>query len=240
MTTILDILSDIAHRPFVLPTGNWRNYQEWNNALFLHWKVPYEDLRACVPESLELDSFEGEYYISLVAFQMQKIRPKGLPAVSFVSDFEEINLRTYINNDGKTGVYFLNIEAEKYLSALIARKMSGLPYEKSAILRIGNKFNSKNELKKFHLDAEFEIKEKLESKTDLDRWLTERYCLYLENGRKMYRYDVHHKEWEIKNVEIKQLNLSYALKNNYLINGQPDLIHYSEGVKVLAWSKVRI
>lgn len=240
MSAIPNLLSEIHHRPFALPTGSWQYYQEWNNALFLHWKIPFDELRKSVPERLELDTFEGEAYISLVAFQMQKIRPKHLPAVKFISDFEEINLRTYVINDGKAGVYFLNIEAEKYLSAFVARKLSGLPYEKSNIFRKGNRFSSQNTFKKFHLEAEFEAKEKLETKTGLDHWLTERYCLYLEDRNQLFRFDIHHKEWEIRNVEIKKLSLSYELKNNYLINSHPDLIHYSEGVKVLAWSKVRI
>ena len=42
---------------------------------------------------------------------MEQIRPRYLPAVSLVSDFHEINLRTYIDNDERKGVYFLNIEA---------------------------------------------------------------------------------------------------------------------------------
>lgn len=240
MSAIPNLLSEIHHRPFALPTGSWQYYQEWNKALFLHWKIPFDELRKSVPERLELDTFESEAYISLVAFQMQKIRPKHLPAVKFISDFEEINLRTYVINDGKAGVYFLNIEAEKYLSAFVAKKLSGLPYEKSNIFRKGNRFSSQNTFKKFHLEAEFEAKEKLQTKTGLDHWLTERYCLYLEDRNQLFRFDIHHKEWEIRNVEIKKLSLSYELKNNYLINSHPDLIHYSEGVKVLAWSKVRI
>lgn len=240
MSPIPNLLSDTKHRPFELPKGGWQYYQEWNNALFLHWKMPFDELRKCVPENLKLDTFEGEAYISLVAFQMQKIRPKHLPAVKFISDFEEINLRTYVVNDGKAGVYFLNIEAEKYLSAFVARKLSGLPYEKSNILRKGNRFTSQNKIKNFYLEAEFDIKDKLNNKIDLDRWLTERYCLYLDEKNQLFRFDIHHKEWEIRNVEIKKLNLSYELKNNYLINSHPDLIHYSEGVQVLAWRKVGI
>lgn len=240
MSVIFDLLSDIKHRPYSLPTGQWQYYQEWNNALFLHWKIPYDELRKAVPARLELDTFEGEVYISLVAFQMQKIRPKHLPAVKFISDFEEINLRTYVINDGKAGVYFINIEAEKYLSAFIARKLSGLPYEKSNILRKGNRFTSKNQLKKFHLEAEFNIQNKLESKTELDHFLTERYCLYLEDRNQLFRFDIHHKEWEIKNVEMKKLNLSYQLADNFRIETHSDLIHYSDGVKVVAWRKVRI
>lgn len=59
------------------------------------------------------------------------------------------------------------------------------------------------------MDTEFEVKNPLAEKTAWDRWLTERYCLYLDKKEAIYRYDIHHKEWEIKRVELKRLNLNY-------------------------------
>lgn len=240
MTDISKILSDISHRPFELPIGKWKYYQEWNNALFLHWTIPFDALRQFVPKNLTIDSFDGSYYVSLVAFTMQKIRPKNLPAVRFISDFHEINLRTYIDKDNKKGVYFLNIEAEKYLSSFIARSLSGLPYEKSNINRSNKSYTSTNAIKNLYLDIEFEIKNNPQQKTDLDRWLTERYCLYLDNKEKIFRYDVHHKEWVLKNVETKRLNLNYKIGDTNLADRQPDLTHYSDGVKVISWQRQKV
>ena len=101
MTKISDILADTSHRPFELPAGEWKYYQEWNCALFLHWTIPFEILRKFVPDQLHIDSYEGKCYVSLVAFTMEKMRPKYLPAIQLLSDFHEINLRTYIDNDNK-------------------------------------------------------------------------------------------------------------------------------------------
>ncbi len=239
MTNIDDIISNISHRPFALPVGQWSYYQEWNKVVFLHWTVPYDTLRKYVPKNLHIDRFENKCYISLVAFTMQKIRPRILPSISFISDFAEINLRTYINNNNKQGVYFLNIEAEKEISVFIAKLLSGLPYEKANINRTDRKFTSTNTKKKFHLDTEFEIHNEVENKTKLDKWLTERYCLYLNKDNKLYHYDIHHKEWKIKNIEIKKLNLDYKFGNINLTD-KPNLIHYSEGVKVLAWGRQKV
>lgn len=239
MTEINKILLETKHRPFNYPKENWTYYQEWNNALFLHWKIPVEIIRKLVPEKLNIDTFDGFAYVSLVAFTMQKIRPKNLPAIKFISDFDEINLRTYIDNDNKKGVYFLNIEAEKYLSTFIAKKLSGLPYEKSNIQRTNKTYKSINITKDYYLDLEFEIKNKLTEKTNLDNWLTERYCLYLDKEEKIYRYEIHHKEWELKEVELNRLNLKYKIGELNLTN-KPDYTHYSEGVKVIAWKRTEI
>jgi uncharacterized protein len=233
------ILSDTKHRPFEYPTGNWTYYQEWNNALFLHWKVPFHSLRKLVPQQLNLDTFDGVVYVSLVAFTMQKVRPRNLPPIKFISDFDEINVRTYIDNDNKKGVYFLSIEAGNQLSAVLAKTLSGLPYKKSNIQRTDRNYKSNNIRKDFYLDTEFEVKEHRTEKTTLDKWLTERYCLYLDNDEIVYRYDIHHKEWEIKNIDIKKLNLNYRI-DDINLTSKPDLTHYSDGVKVVAWPRTKI
>lgn len=240
MSTIQEILHNVSHRPFEMPKGSWVYYQEWNRALFFHWVVPYELLRTRVPSSLNLDTFKGNYYISLVAFTMEKIRPKFLPSIGFISNFDEINVRTYIDNDNKKGVYFLTIEAGKAISAFVAKTISGLTYEKANMTRTETTYESNNPKKGFRLETEFEIQEELTEKTDLDNWLTERYCLYLDEGNELYRYDIHHKAWDLKNVAIKSLTTNYKIGEIDLADRKPDLAQYSEGIKVVAWKREKL
>lgn len=239
--TISDTLNSISHRPWMLPSGRWSYYQEWNDALFLHYLVPEKLLNPLIPKGLELDLFEGKAWVSVVAFRMENIRPRGLPAISLVSTFFEINVRTYVSKGKKSGVYFLNIEAQKALSAFISRQLSGLPYEKSRITSSGinniRVFDSLNFSKDFSLEAHFEIGRKKYFKTTLDVWLTERYSLYLEQKGKLYRYEIHHAEWEITEVFLKRLGVRYKIGQLEIGAAQPDLVHYSSGVKVLAWKR---
>lgn len=67
-----------------------------------------------VPHDLEIDLFEGKPWVYLVAFTMEKIRPKYLPSFPPISDFDEINIRTYVKKDNKAGVYFLSINPLHY------------------------------------------------------------------------------------------------------------------------------
>ncbi len=239
MTDIDTLISDISHRPYDLPIGQWKYYQEWNNVLFFHWTIPFDLLRKCVPSNFTLDTFGGNCYISLVAFTMVKIRPNFLPSLSFLSNFDEINLRTYIDNNNKKGVYFLSIEAGKLISTLVAKALSGLPYVKSNIKRSKKKYYSKNSKRGVYLDTQFEIKKEILNKSELDKWLTERYCLYLVKDDEFYRYDIHHKEWSLKELEIKKLDLSYKIGDLDLSERRPDLAHYSEGVKVISWKRTK-
>ena len=194
-----------------------------------------------IPKGLELDLLEGEAWVSVVAFRMEKIRPRGLPSLSLVSDFLEINVRTYVSRGNKSGVYFLNIEAQKALSAFISRNLSGLPYEKSDMSsKYGGDYvhlRSLNKLKGFRLEAEFRIEKMLKSKKLLDLWLTERYCLYLEEKNKLFRYEIHHEEWEISKPSLDRLDINYQIGELSITSQQEPLIHYSKGVRVLAWHR---
>ena len=228
------ILARVSHRPYALPEGEWGYYQEWNHSLFLHWEIPFEVLRAVVPIGLDIDNYRGSCYVSLVAFTMQKIRPAHLISFKPISDFQEVNLRTYVENGKKRGVYFLSIEAGNSLSVFIAKNLSDLPYTKSDIRRSGSEIHVENTRTNHHLDVEFEIGEEWKNKNDLDRWLTERYCLYLLHEGQILRYDIHHEEWPLKQVVIKDLKLKYKVGNLGLPQKQ-DFAHYSEGVKVITW-----
>lgn len=234
------LLQHVSHRTWPLPDRKWSYYQEWNHALFLHWKVPADILKQFLPHELILDTFNGEAWVSLVAFTMEKIRPRNLPAFSPLSKFHEINLRTYILHNGKPGVYFLNIEAQKSLSALVSRTLSGLPYQKARIKRAKledhETYTSHFKQKGFEFAAAYRFSDTPVSKSDLDGWLTERYCLYLDRGAKNYVYEVHHLPWELQEVHITELRTHYRI-GEIDLNRAPDLVHYSKGVNVIAWNK---
>ena len=57
---IHDILKIKNHRPCELPNESWSFYQEWNNAIFLHFKVELEELKQYIPKELEIDLFEND------------------------------------------------------------------------------------------------------------------------------------------------------------------------------------
>jgi len=238
--SIQEILKKNDHRTWENPSKNYQYYQEWNDALFFHWKVDVETLRKFVPEKLELDLLNGEAWISLVAFTMEKIRPIGLPAVSFISNFDEINLRTYVVKDGKPGVYFLNIEAGKLWSAKIAKALSGLPYEFARMRRNRtNAFQSIFDKKRFSFSTRYRIGKLIEEKSEIDLFLTERYCLYTEEKNQIYRFEIHHIPWEINQLWVSELETNYRL-DTIDLNRIPQKMHYSKGVQVVAWGKVKV
>lgn len=236
--TIRAIEHAMEHRPWKLPNKKWKFYQEWNNAVFLHWKVSYENLKKLVPEGIEIDSINGNCWVSLVAFTMEKIRPRYLPSFPPVSNFDEINIRTYVKRNNKTGVYFLSIEGGKKTSCMVAKGISELPYRYSKIVRTNNNYKSKNLVFNDSMTLDYQIGKTIIQKPELDIWLTERYALFQDSGDCINEFEIHHLPWEVKTLEIDRLSLNYPRFKN-LLNESPDIARYSPGVQVIAWDKVK-
>lgn len=231
-----EILNQTEHRPWRVPNRNWQFYQEWNRAIFLHWQVDLSELKKFVPAEMEIDLFEEKPWVSLVAFTMEKIRPRYLPYFPPISNFDEINIRTYVKSKNKMGVYFLSIEGGKRLSCKVSKMISELPYRFSKMKRTSNQYSSINSEFEDEFNIEFSIGKKMEEKSKLDEWLTERYALFQDTKTSINEFDIHHVEWEIKELEIEKLKVNYP-RFEKLINGKPEKIQYSDGVQVLAWGK---
>lgn len=237
--TINEVLHTARHRPWTMPASQWKYYQEWNKAVFLHWQVNLSELRKDVPEHLEIDLCEGKPWVSLVAFTMNNIRPRILPPFPPISDFDEINVRTYVKRGNKTGVYFLSVEGGSYLSCKVARALSHLPYRYSKMKREANVYTSANRQFNDQMHLSYEVGEMLTEKTDLDLWLTERYALFQDSGASINEFEIHHIEWPTYNIELKEVEIDYPRFKSYL-NNSPDRAHYSTGVQVVAWDRKRI
>jgi uncharacterized protein YqjF (DUF2071 family) len=239
-----NLLKIIQHRDdWAVPEKKWLWYQEWNKVLFFHWKIEAALLADLIPDTVQLDTYNNEAWVSLVAFTMEHVRPRHLSAVSLVSDFHEVNLRTYVTDGQHHGVYFLSMEAEKFLSTLIARELSGMPYEKASLARsLGylSTYNAKNHFTENYLKVDYRVGEQLTEKSALDKWLTERYYVYNKTGDKTYKYSVHHPEWNLFNLKTANLQLSYNIGALSLSADNIEMVHYADGVQVVAWPRETI
>ena len=67
----------------------------WRNLVMANYIVDPSLLKSYLPCQTELDSFNGEHYLSLVAFLFDKVKIRGI-AFPFHTSFEEVNLRFYV------------------------------------------------------------------------------------------------------------------------------------------------
>ena len=104
-------------------------FQRWSELLFLHWTFEPDVIARTLPTGLSLDTFDGKAWIGLVPFRMSRIRPRGLPAVPWLSAFPEMNVRTYVIDEaGRAGVWFYSLDAARWLAVHFARRAFQLPY----------------------------------------------------------------------------------------------------------------
>src|SRR6476660_4545716 len=117
------IANQIAHRPWPVPQSPWLMTQSWHNLLFAHWPVDADVLRGRLPAGLPLDLYDGQAWIGVVQFRMTNVAPRFVPALPIVSEFAEINVRTYITVNGKPGVYFFSLDAQSPMAVAAARSL---------------------------------------------------------------------------------------------------------------------
>lgn len=104
-------------------------YQTWADLLFVHWRVDPARVARTLPEGLYVDTFAGDAYVGVVPFFMRHIRPRYLPSVPGISNFLELNVRTYVHDEhGTPGVWFYSLDCNQPLAVWTARKFFHLPY----------------------------------------------------------------------------------------------------------------
>jgi hypothetical protein len=178
----------------------------WRDVLFENWPVDPAEVAARLPDALDVDTFRGDAWLSVVPFVNDAVRPRGLPA-SLGLELPELNLRTYVTCDGHPGVYFFSLDAEGVLGVVGARVFNHLPYYYARIHaeRVGDRvwFESHRRhpgarpaayVASYGPDGDrFRAPE-----DDLARFLTERYRYYTVAGDGTVRYaNVDHDPWTL-------------------------------------------
>tara|TARA_A200000159_G_scaffold163983_1_gene191998 strand:+ start:488 stop:1528 length:1041 start_codon:yes stop_codon:yes gene_type:complete len=210
----------------------------------MHWRVDIEKLRAHVPEGLEIDTFEGNAYIGLVPFMMKHVRPRWFVSTPGISNFPEFNIRTYVKKDGIAGVFFLTLEAKSLVTCNFAPRTYGLPYRyaKGNVKKTGEKWNWESSRNKgqFRLAGTTEVigQEVQAEPGSLEEFLFERYSLYTSHRGSLRRGYTHHNKWkfQLAKVEVTENSLTESFNLGIDDPLTPELVHYSNGVRVRTYS----
>jgi uncharacterized protein YqjF (DUF2071 family) len=211
----------------------------------MHWKVDAALLEPYIPEGLEIDFYDGNAYIGVIPFVMEKVRPRGLPWLPFISTFGEFNIRTYVTKDGIPGILFLTLDAQSRVTCFHAPRSYGLPYRyakaKVKVIEEGHySWFSERKSGGESLIGTTKSSGPIEHAVQgsLEYFLFERYSLYTWHKGVLHRAYTHHQPWNysIAQVEMKTNSLleSYNLGIDWPLH--PEHIHMSAGVKVRTWN----
>ena len=243
------ILSRNAHRPWPLPSSPWIMAQSWHNLLFAHWPVDAAMLRPRIPADLAIDTFEGRAWIGIVPFSMRGVRLRWTPPVPGLSAFPELNVRTYVSAHDKPGVWFFSLDAANALAVAAARVSFHLPYFRAHMQSTKTDGWIHYESKRTHSGAphaDFTARyrpmgESFEARRGtLEHFLTERYCLYSANAKRIYRGEIHHAPWQLQPAEAQFMQNSMAEAARLVLPAEPPLLHFSRQQDMVAWAPNRI
>ncbi len=221
--------------------------QIWRSLTFLHWRYDPAIIAKTLPEQLTLDTFDGSAWVGLVPFLLAGVQPFGLPAIPWISQFPETNVRTYVRGpDGERGVWFYTLEADRLFAVLLARWWYRLPYRwaKMKVAKRGNtveyQSNRKSIFGNGQTDIAIEIGSAIET-ADFDHFLTARFRLYIAAAGRVAFAQIEHQPWPLQSARVIRLNET-LMENSGVPRPQGEpVVHYSEELRITAealqWTK---
>ena len=201
---------------------------KWNNLLFANYSVDYKLLEPLVPKDTELDYWNGECFISVVAFQFLDSKLFGIMPALSQRNFDEINLRFYVRrkpqeNYSRKGVVFIKEIVPSRLVAFIANNLFGENYVfRNMRHDIGDSLNNnfdisysfKNDRSWNKFSAEISQDYILPKPGCIEEYITEHYWGYgSSSNNSTIEYEVEHPQWIV--YKVKKFNLDFDFGNVY-------------------------
>jgi uncharacterized protein YqjF (DUF2071 family) len=224
--------------------------QRWSNLLFAHWALPADAVRSRVPAVLPVDLRDGQAWVSVTPFQLSHLRAHGMPPVPGLSEFPELNVRTYVTINDIPGVYFFSLDADHALAVAGARLSYHLPYRRAAmkadVAPDGSVLYQSRRTERGAPAAEFIARYRPTGEIihaepgSLDYFLSERYCLYtVDDSGRVHRAEIHHLPWPLQPAEADIQRNSMGEAAGISLPPRPHHCTFSSRLDVVIWTPER-
>ncbi len=223
---------------------------DWRKLAMANYCVDQNILKKYLPHKTEFDLFNGNCYLSLVAFMFEKVKIKGFK-IPFHANFEEVNLRFYVKHkskegEWKRGVVFIKEIVPKRAITFVANKVYNENYitmpmdhfweNKNDLLHVKYNWGHKN---CFSIEAKNKTLEIMENSPE--EFITEHYWGYTKiNETKTSEYNVRHPRWNVYPVNNYKIEVDftdvYGKDFSFLKNAVPDSVFLAEGSEITVFS----
>jgi uncharacterized protein YqjF (DUF2071 family) len=103
--------------------------QDWLDVTMLHWVADPVVVQRLIPVGTRPDELAGSTYVGLIGFRMHRLGLGPRPALPYVGDFLETNVRLYTVDDaGRRGVFFCSLDASRLAAVLGGRYAAQVAY----------------------------------------------------------------------------------------------------------------
>jgi uncharacterized protein YqjF (DUF2071 family) len=234
-------------RPWPRPAGPWAMAQVWSDLLFAHWPVPPDALRPLLPNGLALDTFEGDAWVAVVPFRMSGVRLRLSPAAPWLSAFPELNVRTYVTDGERPGVWFFSLDAANPVAVAIARRWYHLPYYRARMTVVPASHGTGVTYASVRIHggappAAFRGSYRPVAPPfnavpgSLEHFLVERYCLYAATRGAILRAEIDHPPWDLQLAAAEVETNTMAAAAGIALPDRPPLLHFARRQEVVAWA----
>lgn len=189
---------------------------DWLNVVMIHLELEPHALQAVTP--FELDLWKGNAFVTLVAFSLRGMHPRfggptGRLLCKPLATHEFLNVRTYVRQDGETGIHFLGEWLNNRLAVLLGPRVFGLPYHFGRVEyeNVWGRGALRGRVADARNGAALEYRADQGSGAQafapcaagsLDEWLMERYTAFNAAGGRRRFFRVWHEPWRQAPVHI--------------------------------------
>ena len=231
------------------PTRGIVGTQRWNHLLFAHWAVSPAAIQATLPPGLFVDTYEGQAYLGVVPFFMERVRPKGLPPLPWLSWFLELNVRTYVHDAaGRPGVWFYSLDCNQPVAVALARRFFHLPYYHAEMTAVttGETVDYRCRRRDRPGPAQRYVwrtsGEAFETTAgSLEFFLVERYRLFSsDSAGQLFVGQVNHAPYRISTPKVSQFSPEPARLAGFELRGEPVSLLAAPAVEVSVYALQRL
>lgn len=215
-------------------------HQRWEQLIFLHWRWDAAEIQRTLPPGLFVDTFHGDAWLAIVPFYMRGIRPRFCPPVPGISDFLEMNVRTYVHDErGRPGVWFYSLDCNQPLAVWTARTFFHLPYQHARMRApvaghwIDYTCHRRAEPTASRYRYQVSDQTHLAEPGSLEFFLAERYLLFSQTPNGIRCGQVHHTPYPLADVKLDTWDVNPLLQPGFADPRRPpDHLIGSPGVEV--------
>jgi uncharacterized protein YqjF (DUF2071 family) len=221
--------------------------QRWRDAVFLHWRVDAGVVAPLLPAGTRPDEHDGASWVGLIPFRLEASAFFRLPPVPVLGTFLETNVRLYsVDERGRRAVVFRTLEAQHLLPVLTAQVGLGLPYRWARMRsrRRGDELAYASERLpggRPRTRIRVRLGEEPVSGDPLADFLTARWAMHVQRGRRTTYWRNEHEPWPLFRAELRELRDELLADSGLpgLADRAPDSVLWSPGVTTRFAAPVR-
>ncbi|MGI0107664.1 DUF2071 domain-containing protein [Salinimicrobium sp. WS361] len=228
---------------------------EFRKVALINYAIPAEVVEKYLPKHTKPDFLNGLCMISLVGFQVNKLKVADVK-LPFLKDFEEIDLQIYVRRfDGakwQKGVVVIHRILEQPGSAILANTIFKTNYHalptNSAVEETQEDIKMIYSWQYNDLQQKFWVRSnRLAGPYNKDSeaaFFLDRPFGYLQSGEKTYEYGLNHVDWHLYSVEEYSVDVDFSRQFdpafNILNSQTPHSVIFTEGSTVEIGENVEV